>query len=147
MDGASVYFEDDGAPPEVPPFHAMNIVPGECLEPLLQEPPADVMPLVPSRAFAAARMLAALHRVDPVAVGLGAEKQTSLEDEIKRWTRAFETVDDVLGGVEEPEEDGRGNVVREVAHDAHRKFRIAQHVLEIGPEEVAKHNPNVRGHA
>jgi aminoglycoside phosphotransferase (APT) family kinase protein len=89
-----VYFEDDGAPPEVPPFHAMNIVPGECLEPLLQEPPPDVMPLVPSRAFAAARMLAALHRVDPVAVGLGGEKQTSLEDEIKRWTRAFETVDE-----------------------------------------------------
>src|SRR4030095_4718629 len=56
----TVYFEDDGAPPEVPPFHAMNIVPGECLEPLLEEPPPDVMPLVPSRAFAAARMLAAL---------------------------------------------------------------------------------------
>jgi aminoglycoside phosphotransferase (APT) family kinase protein len=92
----TVYFEDDGAPPEVPPFHAMNIVPGECLEPLLEEPPADVMPLVPSRAFAAARMLAALHRVDPVAVGLGAEKRTSLEDEIKRWTRAFETVDETM---------------------------------------------------
>ena len=31
----TVYFEDDGAPPEVSPFHAMNIVPGECLEPIL----------------------------------------------------------------------------------------------------------------
>ncbi len=39
-------------------------------------------------------MLAALHRVDPDAVGLGGEKRTSLEDEIKRWTRAFETVDE-----------------------------------------------------
>ena len=54
------------------------------------------MPLVPSRAFAAARMLAALHRVDPVAVGLGDEKQTTLEAEIKRWTRAFETVDETM---------------------------------------------------
>ena len=34
--GPTVYFEDDGAPPEVPPFHAMNIVPGECLEPFLR---------------------------------------------------------------------------------------------------------------
>ena len=30
-----VFFEDDGAPPEVSPFHAMNLVPGECVEPLL----------------------------------------------------------------------------------------------------------------
>src|SRR5262245_2805553 len=91
-----VYFEDDGAPPDVPPFHAMNVVAGECLEPLLEAPSDAVMPLVPSRAFAAARMLAALHRVDPVAVGLGDERQTSLEDEIRRWTRAFETVDETM---------------------------------------------------
>jgi len=90
----SVYFEDDGDPPAVSPFHAMNVVAGECLEPLLQAPAPEVMPLVPARAFAAARMLAALHRVDPVAVGLGEERRTSLEDEIKRWTRAFETVDE-----------------------------------------------------
>jgi aminoglycoside phosphotransferase (APT) family kinase protein len=102
LDGApgvrvpSVYFEDDGDPPEVPPFHAMNIVPGECLEPLLQAPPPEVMPLVPDRAFAAAAMLAALHRVDPTAVGLGEEKRTSLDAEIKRWTRAFETVDEQM---------------------------------------------------
>ena len=50
----TVYFEDDGAPPEVSPFHAMNIVPGECLEPILAAPPADVLPLVPDRAFGAA---------------------------------------------------------------------------------------------
>jgi aminoglycoside phosphotransferase (APT) family kinase protein len=102
LDGApgvrvpSVYFEDDGDPPEVPPFHAMNIVPGECLEPLLQAPPTEVMPLVPDRAFAAAAMLAALHRVDPAGVGLGEEKRTSLDAEIKRWTRAFETVDEQM---------------------------------------------------
>jgi aminoglycoside phosphotransferase (APT) family kinase protein len=92
----TVFFEDDGAPPEVPPFHAMNVVPGECLEPLLQPPPTDVLALVPSRAFAAASMLAALHCVDPVAVGLAAETETTLEDEIKRWSKAFSTVDEQM---------------------------------------------------
>jgi aminoglycoside phosphotransferase (APT) family kinase protein len=102
LDGApgvrvpTVFFEDDGTPPEVPPFHAMNVVAGECLEPILQAPPPDVRPVVPDRAFAAARMLAALHRVDPAAVGLAGERETSLDGEIKRWTRAFETVDESM---------------------------------------------------
>lgn len=102
LDGApgvrvpSIFFEDDGDPPEVSPFHAMNVVAGICLEPVLQAPPPDVMPLVPDRAFAAAAMLAALHRVDPVAVGLAGEKETTLEEEIRRWTRAFETVDEQM---------------------------------------------------
>ena len=91
----TVYFEDDGAPPEVSPFHAMNIVPGECLEPILLP---DHRPTCcrssPTAPSAPRAMLAALHRVDPDAVGLGGEKRTSLEDEIKRWTRAFETVDE-----------------------------------------------------
>ena len=100
----TVYFEDDGNPPEVPPFHAMNVVPGECLEPLLETPSPEIMAWVPERAFAAARMLAALHRVDPVAAGLGAEKRTSLEDEIKRWTRAFETVDERMSARSEEAE-------------------------------------------
>jgi aminoglycoside phosphotransferase (APT) family kinase protein len=102
LDGADgvrvpkVFFEDDGNPPEVSPFHAMNVVAGECLEPILQAPTPDVMPLVPPRAFAAARMLAALHRVDPAAAGLVGERETSLDAEIKRWTRAFETVDETM---------------------------------------------------
>jgi aminoglycoside phosphotransferase (APT) family kinase protein len=72
----------------------MNVVAGECLEPILQAPAAGVLPLVAERAFGAARMLAALHRVDPDAVGLGDERRVSLQDEVKRWTRAFETVDE-----------------------------------------------------
>src|SRR5262245_27301566 len=92
----TVSFEDDGDPPEVPPFHAMNIVPGECLEPILTAPPPELLPVVPDRAFAAAKMLSALHRVDPDAVGLGGERETTLEDEIKRWSRAFETVDEQM---------------------------------------------------
>jgi aminoglycoside phosphotransferase (APT) family kinase protein len=90
----AVYFEDDGKPPEVPPFHAMNVVRGECLEPILAAPPPGILPLVPARAFGAARMLAALHRVDPDAVGVGDERRVPLEAEVKRWTRAFETVDE-----------------------------------------------------
>jgi aminoglycoside phosphotransferase (APT) family kinase protein len=89
-----VFFEDDGDPPEIPPMHAMNIVPGECLEPILAPLPDEVLPLVPERAFGAVEMLAALHRVDPNAVGLTDEAQTTLEAEVKRWTRAFETVDE-----------------------------------------------------
>src|SRR5215510_11125277 len=66
----TVFFEDDGAPPDVPPFHVMNLLPGECLEPILAAPlAADVLPDVPGRAFAAAEMLAALHRVVPASVG------------------------------------------------------------------------------
>jgi aminoglycoside phosphotransferase (APT) family kinase protein len=90
----TVYFLDDGKPPGVPPFHAMNVVPGECLEPILVAPPPEILPLVADRAFGAARMLAALHRVDPDAIGVGDERRVSLEAEVKRWTRAFETVDE-----------------------------------------------------
>src|SRR5207245_2952660 len=89
-----VFFEDEGNPPDVSPFHAMNVVRGECLEPLLQPPPPYVMPFVPDRAFAAAAMLAALHRVRPADVGLAGEQETMLEEEIKRWSRAFSTVDE-----------------------------------------------------
>ena len=89
-----VYFEDGGSPPAVSPFHAMNIVPGECLEPILSEVAPEKLPLIPDRAIGAARMLAALHEVAPDAVGLGDEKRYTLEGEIRRWTRAFETVDE-----------------------------------------------------
>jgi aminoglycoside phosphotransferase (APT) family kinase protein len=89
-----VFFEDDGDPPDVSPFHAMNVVAGECLEPILEPPDADVLPLITDRAHAAARMLAALHRVEPTAAGLGGEPASTLSDEVARWTRAFSTVDE-----------------------------------------------------
>jgi len=103
LDGAEgvrvpvILFEDDGTPPAIPPFHAMNLLAGDCIEPILiAPPPDDLLPLVPARAHAAAAMLAALHCVVPTAVGLGAEPVTTLDDEIRRWTRAFGTVDDAL---------------------------------------------------
>ena len=88
-------FTDAGDPVEVPPFFATGLVAGECGEPLLDavrnRRPDDI---VRGRAFAAVRMLAALHRVDPDAVGLGGEPLTTPIGEVDRWTRTFETVPD-----------------------------------------------------
>jgi aminoglycoside phosphotransferase (APT) family kinase protein len=88
-----VLFEDEGRPPEVPPFLAMNLVPGECLEPILvREPDLSRSGQYHQRAFDAARRLAAMHRLDPGSIGLGAEPVVSIKEEIDRWTRAYETV-------------------------------------------------------
>ncbi|TQM11344.1 phosphotransferase family protein [Pseudonocardia kunmingensis] len=91
-----VLFSDVGDPPHTPPFLAMALVPGDCVEPVLAPrgtlPPAQVR----ARALDAARMLAALHRVDPVATALATEPVVSLGAEIDRWTRAFTTVPDDL---------------------------------------------------
>jgi aminoglycoside phosphotransferase (APT) family kinase protein len=96
-----VLFEDAGAPPAVPPFLAMTLVPGECVEPVLVARGAVPPPQVRARALDAARMLAALHRVDPRETPLAGEPVVSLGEEIDRWTRAFETVpDDMRSGYE-----------------------------------------------
>lgn len=94
-----VLFSDPGAPPEVPPFMAMNLVAGECLEPMLlpaaQRPTPD---RVRARAFAAARKLAELHRIPLQDLGLEAEPVAALADEIERWTKAFRTLPEELRG-------------------------------------------------
>ncbi len=86
-------FSDAGEPDDIPPFFASGLVTGECAEPLLEAQrnrrPDDI---VAGRAHAAARMLAALHRVDPNAVGLGEEPVTTPVGEVDRWTRTFDTV-------------------------------------------------------
>lgn len=88
-------FTDAGQPDDIPPFFATGLVAGECAEPLLEAArnrrPDDI---VRGRAFAAARMLAALHRVDPDAAGLGEEPITTPVGEVDRWTRTFDTVPD-----------------------------------------------------
>lgn len=90
---------DAGAPPEFPPLLAMDLVAGECVEPVLA-PKADRPEPVTVRAryLDAAALLADLHRVSPAEVGLGGEPVVSLADEIDRWTRAFETVSEDLRG-------------------------------------------------
>lgn len=93
----AVYFQDAGDPP----FVAMQMVPGECVEPLLvADRPRDEATLAQTRArfLDATQMLAHLHSVDPAEIGFGDEPIVSLGDEIDRWTRAFETLPDDLRG-------------------------------------------------
>ena len=94
-----VLFEDPGRPPEVPPLFGMSFVEGECFEPIMDEaenlPPAAQ---IRARAFAAARMLACLHAAAPEAIGLGAEPELGLPEELERWVRIFESVDESLQG-------------------------------------------------
>lgn len=89
-------FTDAGDPPEVPPLFATALVPGECAEPLLEASSRERLPEQTSRAraFAAVRMLAALHRLDPAGIGLGDETVVAPVGEVERWTRTFDTVPD-----------------------------------------------------
>ncbi|TVZ02746.1 phosphotransferase family protein [Trebonia kvetii] len=94
-----VLFSDPGEPPEVPPFMAMNLVAGECVEPVLcddAERPAPVQ--VRARFFDAVRVLAQLHALVPAEVGLGDEPVVGLADEVDRWTRAFTTLPPEMAG-------------------------------------------------
>lgn len=87
-----VLFEDAGDPPEVSPFVAMNLVPGECIEPILvADPDPSRFAEVRERAFDAAAVLASMHRPEPAAIGLRDEPVVSVEAEIDRWVRAYET--------------------------------------------------------
>jgi aminoglycoside phosphotransferase (APT) family kinase protein len=87
-----VLFEDAGDPPEVTPFLAMNLVPGECLEPILvADPDPARFGEFRERAFDAARMLAAMHCLQPAAIGLADEPVVPVRAEIDRWVRAYET--------------------------------------------------------
>ncbi|PPJ26675.1 phosphotransferase family protein [Nocardia nova] len=95
----AVLFDDEGLPPQTPPFVAMDLVAGECVEPLLEDArDAAAAPRVRARYLDAARMLGHLHRVQPAHVGLGGEPVVTLGAEIDRWTRAFETVPENLRG-------------------------------------------------
>jgi len=98
--GAAPYgAADNGAEAGEPPFIAMGLVPGECVEPVLDQSrdPARFAE-IHARGLDAARALAALHAVDPGQAGLGDEPVVTLADEIDRWTRAFTTVPPDLQG-------------------------------------------------
>jgi aminoglycoside phosphotransferase (APT) family kinase protein len=97
---AEVLFDDPGdpGPSDRPPLFATTFVDGESFEPIIDPrdgdlPSADV---IEGRAVAAARMLAALHAVDPTEAGLDGEPVNGLTDELDRWTASFETVEDEL---------------------------------------------------
>ena len=94
-----VLFADSGDPPDVPPFMAMNLVPGECVEPVLCDAAERPAPgQVRARYFDAVQVLAQLHGVDPAAAGLGDEPAVGLADEVDRWTRAFATLPKDMAG-------------------------------------------------
>ncbi|MDT3443206.1 phosphotransferase family protein [Pseudofrankia sp. BMG5.37] len=95
----TVLWEDPGDPPEVPPVFVMSFVPGSSFEPLFDRDGGDDRDdpaVVADRMLDAARALAALHRLDPAALGLADEPRVGLTDEVRRWTRALGTVDATL---------------------------------------------------
>jgi aminoglycoside phosphotransferase (APT) family kinase protein len=90
-----VLFEQSGESLALPPFFAMEFIPGECIEPILDDP----LPTMPSpdtvraRALEAVRMLAVLHSVPTDDELLEGEKRHDLHGEIARWERAMSTVE------------------------------------------------------
>jgi aminoglycoside phosphotransferase (APT) family kinase protein len=91
-----VLWQDTGDPPDVPPLFAMAFVEGTSLEPLFDRDGSEDEAVVAERMANAARAMAALHAVDPAAVGLGDEPRVGLDAEIDRWCRLLETVDPAL---------------------------------------------------
>jgi aminoglycoside phosphotransferase (APT) family kinase protein len=89
---------DAGDPPEVPPLFVMSFVEGESVEPFTEPDPNKVPPplVVEARARAATRMLAALHTVDLGRPQFAGERTWTPEDEVHRWTRTFDSLDDDL---------------------------------------------------
>lgn len=94
-----VYFSQAGQGLDRPPFVAIEFVAGECTEPLLEEGTRTTSPSdTHARFLDAARMLGSLHRADAASLDLGNERSLTIEDEIARWERAFETVPTDLTG-------------------------------------------------
>jgi aminoglycoside phosphotransferase (APT) family kinase protein len=94
-----VLWEDDGDPPEVPPLFVMSYVGGVSFEPLfdIDDGASDAGVAVVARRMAnAARVLAALHALEPDTLGLAGEPWVGLDQEIDRWVRLLETVDPAL---------------------------------------------------
>ena len=89
----SVLGSDLGDPPEVPALFVMSLVEGESFEPTNGPGEAPPFEVVETRALEAARMLARLHAVDPLAPALTGERVYELPEEVNRWSKAFATVE------------------------------------------------------
>ena len=108
----AVLAQDDGSPP----FFVMEFVEGEAYEPkwdVSAVPPGPAV--VEARARAAARMLARLQAIDPVAAELGDEPVLSPAEELERWTRLYATAGDDLRGEERALADALATRVPEPA--------------------------------
>jgi aminoglycoside phosphotransferase (APT) family kinase protein len=89
-----LFWQDPGNPPHTPPLFVMSCVEGDSVEPLF-----DCCP--PSRDLAeryrnACRAMAALHRLSPIDLGLGAEPVIDPVAEVRRWCKTLDTVDPSL---------------------------------------------------
>ncbi|GLP74507.1 aminoglycoside phosphotransferase [Mycobacterium antarcticum] len=92
-----VLWEDRGEPPDVPPLFVMSFLDGTSLEPLFDDDRAGCDDTtMAERMHDAARVMAALHRLDVTEIGLGAEPVVGPEAEIDRWCRALATVEPTL---------------------------------------------------
>jgi aminoglycoside phosphotransferase (APT) family kinase protein len=91
-----VLFDDPGDPPDVPPLFVMSRVDGTTCEPLFDDADAGPEAVVAERFRAAAAVMAQLHRIEPVAVGLESEPVIGPSAEVERWCRTLETVNPAL---------------------------------------------------
>jgi aminoglycoside phosphotransferase (APT) family kinase protein len=91
-----VVFEDAGQPPAVPPLFAMTMLPGDSVEPLFDDVEQLAESIVTQRFRNAAATLAALHRLAPDALALGAEPVVGAAAEVDRWCATLQTVDQTL---------------------------------------------------
>ena len=92
-----VLWEDAGEPPDIPPLFVMSFVEGSSVEPLFDlDDDGTAAAVVAERLRDAARTMAALHAVDVTAVGLADEPVVGPADEVARWSRLLETVDQAL---------------------------------------------------
>ena len=89
-----VVWEDPGTPPQTPPLFVMSHVEGDCVEPLFDSCPPS--PDLPERYRNAARIMAALHRLSPIELGLGGESTLDAVAEVHRWCDTLQTVDAAL---------------------------------------------------
>lgn len=90
-----VIAQHPGAPPEIPPFYVMTFEEGDCVEPGGggdHVPEDEVRP----RELHAARILGALHSLDPNDLGMGDEPEVTPEQELERWSSSFEACDEDL---------------------------------------------------
>jgi aminoglycoside phosphotransferase (APT) family kinase protein len=133
-----VLWEDPGNPPEVPPLFVMSFVEGSSLEPLFDLDGDEDEAVVAERMGNAARLLAAVHALEPEAIGLGDEPVLGLDEEIQRWSRLLETVDPALA----PEWEGVASALRTCVPPAapgavvHGDFRLGN-LLATGTDITA----------
>jgi aminoglycoside phosphotransferase (APT) family kinase protein len=93
---------DAGDPPDVPPFFVMRREAGDCIEVGFAPDGTFTPEVLRGRQMDTCRLMAELHKVDPVAVGLGDEPVTSLEAEVQRWTDSLAVCDeDLRAGTED----------------------------------------------